>query len=213
MINQNGNSILSGMLIFLMISFIGLKVLNFKLKKIEDARYLTNQYLCMKEYNGETRKYVKYMQTLNSVIELAKNIEYISYLFPVLRPLILIAQNAGRGVRYVQEAFHFSYLKNYLDWSRKSCYFDPRFFKNPYKINYYGLLKRDAISDKAIMRSKKWSQILYAPKQKFIIKSDLELSGFSSTNIKTQEYALPKKIKFQKFTFKDIKEAMRQVLF
>lgn len=213
MINQKGNSLLSGMLIFLMVSFLGLKVLNFKLKKIEDARYLTKQYLCMKEYNGETRKYIKYMETLNSIIALAKTIEYLSYAFPYLRPLVMIAQRAGQGVQYVQEAFHFSYLKNYLDWTTNSCYFDPRFFKNPYKISKYGLLERDRVSKKVIMRSKKWSQILFAPKQNFILKSDLEHSGLWTTDIETQEYALPQKIKFQKFTFKDLKEAMRQVLF
>lgn len=211
--NQNGNSLLSGMLIFLMVSFIGLKVLNFKLKKIKDTRYRRTQYLCMKDYNGSTRKYVKYMETMNSAIFLAKTIEYLSYIAPQLRPFIIFARKAGKGMTYAQQAYHFSYLKNYLTWNRKGCYFDPRFFKNPYKMKAYGILKRNKVTKKAVMRNKKWNQVIYAKDQNFILKSDLEYKGGRKTDIETQEYGIPKIPKFRKLKFKDLKEAMRQVLF
>lgn len=211
--NDKGSSLLSSMLVFLMIAFFGLKILNFKLKTIEDSRYRTNQYLCMKEYNGKTTEYIKFMESINRAIILAKAIEYITWIIPQLRPFVLYARKAGKGISYAQEAYHFSYLKNYIDWSRKSCYFDPRFFKNPYKMSHYGKLKRDNVTNEAIMREKKWSQILYAKDQNFILKSDLEYTGDLKTKIQTQEYAIPKMIKFRTPSFKDIKEAMRQILF
>jgi len=206
--NQRGSALFFNILIFMLISFLGLRMLNFKMKTIKRSRYISKQYLCMKEYNGKTKHHVRNMEAINSVILIAKSIDYLSIAFPVLRPFVMVAQYLGKGVKAAQNAVHVAYMKNYYDWYLKGCYFAPNFIKTPYK--HSGLLKRNELTGSAILRSKKWNQKLLAIKEKFILDTDVKKDGYFSTSYQTQELALPNLKKLQNFS---IKEALQALLF
>ena len=206
--NQKGSALLFNILIFMLISFIGLRMLNFKMRTIKRSRYISQQYLCMKEYNGKTKHHIRNMEAINSVILIAKSIDYLSIAFPVLKPFVLVAQYLGKGVKGAQELVHVAYMKNYYDWYSKGCYFTPNFIKTPYK--HSGLLERNKYTGSTILRSKKWNQKLLAIKEKFILDTEVEKNGYFSTSYQTQELAIADLKNFQHFS---IKEALQALLF
>lgn len=192
--NQQGNSLFLSLLILMSISFLSLKLINNKLRKIERTRYINQQYLCMKEYNGSTSHFIKHIEVMNNFIILGKAVEYLSTIIPPLRGLIYLAAKYGiMTVKGVQNLSLISYLKKYYDYYQKGCYFSPEYFKTPFKHSFVQF-KRSSISQITKRRSKKWTQDLYAYKELFMLRSHMKRKSYSA-KVQTQELQIPQNIK------------------
>jgi len=164
---QRGSVSLFSLLILLLITIIGLKLISKKMDYISKHKSLIKNYLCSKEFNGVTGEHIGRLEKLNIAIKGLNTTGLIAMVIPGGAFITGSSIRVKKVIQRVQTVFHFAYMKKLFDFTRKGCFFSPNAYKTPYKNKVYRL-ERNALG-LAKLRSKSWN--IYSIRKNHIIKS------------------------------------------
>lgn len=180
--NQRGNSTLVGILLIFTLSAWSLLYLQKEAALFNQLKSRLRTYMCMKGLNGEVKTHVRWMERLNTAIEVSNAVIVAGIAAP---PAIAAAKIAKRTSQAAQQAKHFLYLKNLWGLHRKKCFFDPRAYTTPYKNKI--TLTRDAIG-RAKLRKRKWKQTAFG--DQVILRTEVKRNGKWRTKLETESWEI-----------------------
>ena len=154
--NQKGNITLLSLLLFFLISFIGLNLIQRKLIHMKKTKNLMQNYLCMKEYTGEIKRHNEVLEVTNLGIKAANAGKVLGFF---TSPTLVISANKLKSIlKKTQTLYHFSFLKKVSSLYLKDCKFSASAFKTNYLSKGFGIkLERDKFGV-VKKREKKWKK-------------------------------------------------------
>ncbi len=127
--------------------------------KLQRSYYLllrrSEFFLCMKETEGEMKRYMKFMGRTNWAIENVEKAKWIMAFIPGLQGGALEAEKAKQTPKKLQNLSLVPYMKKLNSLRKQGCPLDPRMLKTPFHLR--GLsYERDSL-ERARLRSTRWT--------------------------------------------------------
>ncbi len=182
--NDRGSISLLSLTLLLLVTVIGLKLIDNKLTYIKKNKILIRNYLCAKEFNGETKRYIFRIENLNTAIKGLNTSGIVSIIIPGGAIITSASYRAKKIIQKIQTVLHISYVKNLIVSTSKGCIFSPNAYKTPYRNQVYRL-KRNKFG-LAKLRSKKWN--VYSVSGKHVLKTKFDYKTRRKKNLTSSEF-------------------------
>jgi hypothetical protein len=136
----------------------------------------THLFLCVKETEGELKRYMTFMGRTNWALKNLKKAQLVAMFIPGLQGAAMEGEKLKRTLIYLQNMSLVAYLKKVAELRSRDCPLDPRLLHTPFQLAGAGYKRAD--DDTAELRNEKWTfQYVSLP---YVLSVDWDASGFES---------------------------------
>lgn len=178
--NEQGNSLILGLMILLLFSSLSLHLIKKRVERIQILKDKQELFICTKEINGLTARFIADIKKTNKYLQMATLSNILSITFPQVGIITKVStKSAIKTLKALQQIKTNLYLKNLIKLRMNSCSFSLVTFKTPIVFKLWKI-QRDKLN-RALFRSKKWRYTTIG--NYFQIRNTLGVEGSSKSTL------------------------------